>query len=136
MERWSAWIGALLGAQSVTALVRELALQAQCVSVDDAGLAVQLLVRSDSLRGEALAAKLADALRRHTGQEWRLVVALGEVTDSLALRDARRRERRQSQAEAIIRQDPLVQGLLSQFPGARIVPGSVRPIGPQPEASS
>jgi DNA polymerase-3 subunit gamma/tau len=66
----------------------------------------------------------------HTGQPWALKVTRGDVRDSLALRDTRRRERRQAQAEAMIRQDPLVQDLLSRFPGARLVPGSVRPLEP------
>ena len=33
----------------------------------------------------------------------------------------------QAEAERIIRDDPLVQTLLAQYRGARIVPGSVRP---------
>jgi DNA polymerase-3 subunit gamma/tau len=77
-----------------------------------------------------LAVKLAEALRGHTGQPWSLKVFRGDVSDSLALRETRRRERRQARAEAMIRQDPLVQDLLNQFPGARLVPGSVRPLEP------
>jgi DNA polymerase-3 subunit gamma/tau len=130
MDRWCAWVAALTESQAVTALVRELALQAQCVAVDDTRLVAQLTVRSETLAAEALALKLTEALRRHTGQDWRLVVSLGEVSDSVALRETRRRERRQAQAEAMIRQDPLVQNLLAQFPGARVLPGSVRPLEP------
>ena len=130
MERWCTWIAALVQAQSVSALVRELGLQAQCVSIDDAARRLILKVRSESLASEALAAKLAEALNRHTGQTWVLQVSLGDVGDSLALRETRRRDRRQAQAEALIRQDPLVQDLLAQFPGAQLVPGSVRPVEP------
>ena len=130
MERWCTWIAALVQAQSVSALVRELGLQAQCVSIDDAARRLILKVRSESLASEALAAKLAEALNRHTGQTWVLQVSLGDVGDSLALRETRRRDRRQAQAEAMIRQDPLVQDLLAQFPGAQLVPGSVRPVEP------
>ncbi len=130
MERWCTWIAALVQAQSVSALVRELGLQAQCVSIDDAAQRLLLKVRSESLASEALAAKLAEALNRHTGQTWVLQVSLGDVGDSLALRETRRRDRRQAQAEAMIRQDPLVQDLLAQFPGAQLVPGSVRPVEP------
>jgi len=130
MERWCTWIAALVQAQSVSALVRELGLQAQCVSIDDAAQRLLLKVRSESLASEALAAKLAEALNRHTGQNWVLQVSLGDVGDSLALRETRRRDRRQAQAEAMIRQDPLVQDLLAQFPGAQLVPGSVRPVEP------
>ncbi len=130
MERWCTWIAALVQAQSVSALVRELGLQAQCVSIDDAAQRLLLKVRSESLASEALAAKLAEALNRHTGQTWVLQVTQGDVGDSLALRETRRRDRRQAQAEAMIRQDPLVQDLLAQFPGAQLVPGSVRPVEP------
>ena len=91
---------------------------------------LQLRVRSESLATEALVAKLSDALQQHTGQRWTLQVQLGEVSDSVALRETRRRERKQAQAEALIRQDPLVQDLLARFPGAQIVPGSVRPLEP------
>jgi DNA polymerase-3 subunit gamma/tau len=128
MERWCAWVHGLVESQAVNALVRELALQSQCVSIDEESGLLVLRVRSESLATEPLAAKLADALRRHTGGSWKLSVSVGEVTDSVGLRETRRRERRQAQAEAIIRQDPLVQNLMSQFPGARLVPGSVRPL--------
>lgn len=130
MERWCAWISSLVQSQSVNALARELGLQAQCVSVDEGAKRLQLRVLSESLAAEALVVKLTDALQQHTGQRWTLQVRLGEVSDSLALRETRRRERRQAQAEALIRQDPLVQDLLAQFPGAQVVPGSVRPLEP------
>jgi DNA polymerase-3 subunit gamma/tau len=130
MDRWCTWVQAMVEAQGINALVRELALQAECVAIHDPGHQVHLHVNSESLAGEALAAKLAEALRVHTGQPWALKVTRGDVRDSLALRDTRRRERRQAQAEAMILQDPLVQDLLSRFPGARLVPGSVRPLEP------
>ena len=130
MDRWCVWVQALIDAQAVQALVRELALQAQCIQVDELGLEIHLRVRSESLATEALAAKLTEALRKVTGQPWRVQLAVGEVRDSVGLRESRRRERRQAQAEAVIRQDPLVQELLAQFPGARLVPGSVRALEP------
>jgi DNA polymerase-3 subunit gamma/tau len=130
MERWCVWISDLVQSQSVNALARELGLQAQCVSLDESSKRLQLRVRSDSLANDALVAKLSDALQQHTGQRWTLQVRLGEVSDSLALRETRRRERRQAQAEALMRQDPLVLDLLAQFPGAQVVPGSVRPVEP------
>ncbi len=128
MERWCNWVNGLVEAQAVNALVRELALQSQCVAIDEEAGLLSLRVRSESLATEPLAAKLGDALRRHTSGPWKLSVSVGEVTDSVGLRETRRREQRQAQAEAIIRQDPLVQNLMSQFPGARLVPGSVRPL--------
>lgn len=130
MDRWCAWVQPMAQAQTVTALVRELALQAECLTIDDSAHQIHLQVHIDSLAADALAVKLAEALRGHTGQPWSLKVFRGDVSDSLALRETRRRERRQARAEAMIRQDPLVQDLLSQFPGARLVPGSVRPLEP------
>lgn len=130
MERWSEWVQAMVPSQGINALIRELALQAECVGIDEKLRQVQLRVPIDSLAGESLSAKLADALSRHTGQSWTLRVSRADVRDSLALRDTRRRERRQAQAESMIRQDPLVQDLLARFEGARIVPGSVRPLDP------
>jgi len=128
MDRWCAWVQDMAAAQSINALVRELALQSQCIAIDESERQVHLRVLSESLAASALTGKLAESLHRHTGQAWTLRVSRGEVGDSLALREARRRERRQAQAEAMIRQDPLVQNLLAQFPGARIVPGSVQPL--------
>ena len=130
MERWCVWVMELVQANAVTALARELAMQAQCLAADEASEVLRLRVRSESLTGEALVVKLTEALRQHTGKNWSLQVRVGEVSDSVALRETRRRERRQAQAEAMIRQDRLVQDLLGQFPGAQLVPGSVRPLDP------
>lgn len=132
MQRWCDWMTALVQAHAISALARELGLQAQCVAIDDAAQLLQLRVLSESLAADALVAKLSDALNRLTGQAWMLKVSVGEVRDSLALRETQRRERRQAQAEAMIRQDPLVQDLLAQFPGAQLVPGSVHPLEPSP----
>ena len=43
-----------------------------------------------------------------------------------AMRATLERERRQVQAEALMHGDPVVQQLLAQFEGARIVPGSIK----------
>ena len=53
--------------------------------------------------------------------------AAGIGTDP-AQRDQAAREARQHAAEALIEGDALVRGLLAQYPGARIVPGSVAPL--------
>ena len=57
-----------------------------------------------------------------------LLLQPGAPTDSVARREAWDRQRRQVEAEQIIRDDPAVQDLLSQFKTARIVPGSIRPL--------
>jgi DNA polymerase III subunit gamma/tau len=49
------------------------------------------------------------------------------VQDSAALRDAAAKARRQADAEALVHGHPRVQALLTKFPGAFVVPGSIRP---------
>jgi DNA polymerase-3 subunit gamma/tau len=57
-----------------------------------------------------------------------LQLVAGVPGDPPARREAAERERLQHAAEATIRDDPLVRELLSQFKGARIVPGSIKPV--------
>jgi DNA polymerase-3 subunit gamma/tau len=58
----------------------------------------------------------------------RLVLEAAVPADSPARRDAAERARRQRQAEDEIHGDPLVRELMAQFKGARIVPGSIKPL--------
>ena len=57
----------------------------------------------------------------------RLQVALGPVSDTPARRLSAAQTERQRQAEEVIAADPFVQDMVRQW-GARIVPGSVRPL--------
>ena len=50
----------------------------------------------------------------------------------LARRKAQAQHARQRTAEEVVRNDPYVQSLIQQF-GAKIVPGSIKPISIQPE---
>ncbi|HEX7383224.1 MAG TPA: DNA polymerase III subunit gamma/tau [Burkholderiaceae bacterium] len=125
-DRWAEVVARLIEAGAVAALVRELALQAQCVAID--GERWRLRVERESLRTPALADKLQAALAALLGAPLRLEVEAGVASDSPALREAALRERRQHEAERIIQDDPLVQSMLQQFKTARIVPGSVKPI--------
>jgi DNA polymerase-3 subunit gamma/tau len=52
----------------------------------------------------------------------------GAAQDTPARRDAAAREQRQREAEEIIRNDPVVRDLMTQFKTARIVPGSIKPV--------
>ena len=126
-ERWQALIAPL----GLTALTRELAMQAQCVGVDDAGDADDaptwtLRVERDSLRQPALKDKLQTALVTALQRQILIVLEPGLATDSPALRDAAHAQTRQRAAEQIVRDDPLAQALMLQFKTARIVPGSIR----------
>jgi DNA polymerase-3 subunit gamma/tau len=129
-ERWAALVAQLVQRGSVAALVRELALQAglQRIDADQSPACWQLCVERDSLRTDALRDKLAQALAAELGEAVQLQLVAGVPGDSPARREAAERERLQHAAEATIRDDPLVRELLSQFKGARIVPGSIKPV--------
>jgi DNA polymerase-3 subunit gamma/tau len=129
-ERWAALVAALDRRQAISALARELALQAELVGVDETAQPPcwRLRVAREALRAAAPREKLQAALAEQLGQPLRLEVEAGTAVDSPALREAAERERRQRAAEQAIHDDPLVRELLSQYPTARIVPGSIKPI--------
>jgi len=129
-DRWALLVAELNAKGLITALVRELAMQAQCLSQQEAdgGSAWQLLVDRESLRTDANRDRLAQAMSQHLGHTVSLVVDRGAAFNTPAQRDQVARELRQQQAEQLIEGDALVQSLLAQYPGARIVPGSVRPL--------
>jgi DNA polymerase III subunit gamma/tau len=128
-DRWAELVGALVAANAVTALARELAMQAELIEVElaEGGERWCLRVERETLRAPTLTEKLQAALRGHTGLSLRLEVTAGAPGDSPARREAEAAAQRQSEAEAIIHGDPLVQAMLAQFSTARIVPGSIRP---------
>ena len=129
-ERWAEVVAGLVRSGAVTALVRELAQQAGLERID-AGTQPptwHLQVERDSLRTDALRDKLCQALVMALGEPVQLMLSSAVPQDSPARRDAAERERRQRQAEAAIRNDPLVLDLMSQFKSARIVPGSIKPL--------
>ncbi|MEJ6001884.1 DNA polymerase III subunit gamma/tau [Paucibacter soli] len=124
-ERWAGVIKQL----GVTALVRELGMQAECIGID-AQVQPQrwrLRVERESLRQPALKDKLEAALAAHLQAAAVIELEPGLAQDSPALRDATEARARQRRAEQIILEDPFVQQLLTQFRTARIVPGSIKP---------
>jgi len=128
-ERWAQLVGQMAEAGRITALARELAMQSECIAVQESagGPAVwRLRVEREMLRAPAHRDKVQAALAEALGRPVELVVELGAAADSPALRAAALRLRRQAEAEQIIQNDPLVQSLMQQFKTARIVPGSVR----------
>ena len=128
-DRWAELVNALVAANAVTALARELAMQAELVLIEPGEGAQRwcLRVERETLRAPTLSEKLQAALRAHTGLALRLEVVAGTPADSPARREAEAAALRQREAEAIIHGDPLVQSMLAQFSTARIVPGSIRP---------
>jgi DNA polymerase-3 subunit gamma/tau len=128
-ERWAEIVRSLIEAGSISAFARELALQSQCVALDEEAPVVmcRLRVEREVLRSGATCEKLQSALAEKYGRAALVEVESGAALDSPAMRDAAERERRQAQAEQIIHDDPLVQALMAQYKTARIVPGSVKP---------
>ncbi len=128
-DYWAVLVRQLIDAGTIGALVRELAMQAQCLSFDQdaAGVDCRLRVEREMLRAPAQADKLQAALKQALGREVRLALEPGVAEDSPTKREAAERARRQAQAEQIIHDDPLVQALMAQYKTARIVPGSVKP---------
>jgi DNA polymerase-3 subunit gamma/tau len=128
--RWAGIVGELLQNGAVTALARELALQAGLAGIDGQTVPPtwQLCVERDSLRTDMLRDKLGQALQAHLDEPLQLVLQPGVPEDSPARRESIERERKQHQAEAAIRSDPVVLDLMAQFKSARIVPGSIKPL--------
>jgi DNA polymerase-3 subunit gamma/tau len=127
-DRWASVVAAMSAAASIGAMVRELAQQSQCVRIDEAAVpAIWVLqVDRETLRSASQCDKLEAALALHLGSAVKLEVRSGPVADSPALRLAAERERRQCEAEQLIHDDEAVRLLIGQYPGARIVPGSIK----------
>jgi DNA polymerase-3 subunit gamma/tau len=124
---WQAAVQQLVEREAITALVRELALQAQLVGRDEGHW--MLRVERESLNQPASRERLKAALQA-AGHAVDLSVEVGAVTDSPARRNAHAAAQRQLAAEQIILNDPFVQQMQREF-GARIVPGSIKPIEKQ-----
>jgi DNA polymerase-3 subunit gamma/tau len=127
--RWAEVVRGLTDAGSISAFTRELAMQAQCVALDERATPIvcRLRVEGETLRAAAAWEKLQAALAESLQCAVRLEVEPGPAEDSPAKRDAAERARRQAHAEQVIHDDPLVQALMAQYKTARIVPGSVKP---------
>jgi DNA polymerase-3 subunit gamma/tau len=122
-EFWHATVQQLMAADSITALVRELALQSQLVARDvDQWV---LRVERESLNQSGTRDRLTSALQAN-GHSVSLSVEVGRVTDSPARRNAALAAERQLAAEKIIFDDPFVQTMMRDY-GAKIVPGSIKP---------
>jgi len=129
-DRWEGVVKQLIERGLVTALVRELCMQAECIDVQDRDGASQwrLRVERENLRSDNQRDRLVAALNRLLGGEVTVWLEAGVGQDTPALRDQADRASRQAAAEVLIRQDAMVDGLLRHFTGARIVQGSITPI--------
>lgn len=115
-----------IAAANILGMTGELARQAQALSRQtvDGREVWTLRVERESLRAPALVAKLEAAL------DAKLDIEAGVAEDSIALRTVARAEAQQRAAEDLAATHPMTRTLLSQFPSARILPGSVQPVLP------
>jgi DNA polymerase-3 subunit gamma/tau len=121
---WHATVKQLIAADAITAMVRELALQSQLVARDtDQWI---LRVERESLNQPGTRDRLTSALVA-AGFSVKLVVEVGRVTDSPGRRNTAASAEKQLAAEKIIFDDPFVQSMMRDF-GAKIVPGSIKPL--------
>jgi len=121
---WHDTVQKLIEAQAITAMVRELALQSQLVARDEDQWILR--VERESLNQAGSRERLIQALQT-LGLGVNLAVEVGRVTDSPGRRNASASAERQSAAEQRIHQAPFVQRMMQEF-GARVVPGSIRPL--------
>jgi DNA polymerase-3 subunit gamma/tau len=121
---WHLTVQQLVASEAVTALVRELALQSQLVARDTGHWLLR--VERESLNQPSSRERLQNALQA-AGHAVSLSVEVGRVSDSPARRNAAAAAERQLAAEKIILDDPFVQTMMRDF-GAKIVPGSIKPL--------
>ena len=122
---WHTLVQQLVAREAISALVRELALQAELVARSDG--AWTLRVESESLGQSGGARERLQAALAEAGHAVRLQVEVGRVADSPARRNAIVASRRQKAAEALLMADPFVQEMMRDF-GAKIVPGTIKPL--------
>jgi DNA polymerase-3 subunit gamma/tau len=125
---WHALVVDMVKAETVGALVRELALQAQLLARDDTATPAHWLLRIEnaSLTQGTTRDRLQAALAQH-GHTVKLGIEVGAVVDSPARRLAAAATQRLREAEDTLRQDPFVQSMQREF-GGKMVPGSIRPL--------
>lgn len=128
-DLWQNVVEQLLQTEAVAALARQLALQSQLIARD--GDLWHLRVDSSSLNQTGSRDRLRAALEA-AGHARQLHVELGPVTDTPARRLAFEKKTHQLLAEDIVKSNSLVQTLRRDF-GAKIVPGSIKPLSIQPE---
>ena len=121
---WHTTVQKLIEVQAITAMVRELALQSQLVARDEDQWILR--VERESLNQAGSRERLIQALQS-LGLVVNLAVEVGRVTDSPGRRNASASAERQMAAEQRIHQAPFVQRMMQEF-GARVVPGSIRPL--------
>jgi DNA polymerase-3 subunit gamma/tau len=120
---WLDVVQGLVMQESITALVRELALQSQLMARDADQW--QLRVERETLNHAASRERLQAALQAAGHGDVKLHIEIGPVSDSPARRLTVKAAEKMSAAQELIQNDPLVQAMVRDF-GAKIVPGSIQ----------
>ena len=123
-DAWHTVVQQLAASESITALVRELALQSQLMARD--GGHWLLRVERESINQPTARERLRAALEA-AGHAQQISVEVGTVIDSPARRNAVAEQERQRVAQDTVMNDPFVQSML-QAHDAKIVPGSIKPV--------
>lgn len=121
---WFHLVQVLVSKQAINGMVRELALQSQLVARDSSQWLLR--IERESLNQSGSRDRLSSALAAESFAV-QLAFEVGRVTDSPAKRLAAVAAEQQLQAEKIVFDDPLVQSMMREF-GAKIVPGSIKPL--------
>jgi DNA polymerase-3 subunit gamma/tau len=121
---WHTTVQQLIARDAITALVRELALQAQLVARDTDQW--QLRVERESLNHAGNRERLTQALQQ-AGFAVQLSIEVGRVSDNPQRRNAAAAAQKQGLAEKIMHNNPFVQAMMRDF-GAKITPGSLKPL--------
>ncbi|MES2943254.1 MAG: DNA polymerase III subunit gamma/tau [Pseudomonadota bacterium] len=126
---WSQLVTQMVAAELIAALTREVALQSELRAQD--GHVWLLRVERHSLNQPNACEKLQTALQIVVASDpaIKLVLEIGTVTDTPARRNAAAQLERQRLAEEIINTDPFVLEMMNNW-GAKVVPGSIKPILP------
>jgi DNA polymerase-3 subunit gamma/tau len=130
-DRWAQLVATMSEQGSIAALVRELAMQSQCMAqsdIDGQPSHWRLQVERENLRSDALKERLAAAMSQALGKPILLDIDAGKAFNTPSQREQVGRELRQFAAEDLIMNDSLVQGLLREHPTARVVPGTIKPM--------
>jgi len=120
------WV-AVMSRLKLSGLTLQLAHQSELVAHDERSVTLRVPIKS--LASPATLDKLKLALTQHFGRPVAVAIEVGAVrgTTVAAVRSDERAAR-QTEAQAIIDADPFVQAVVRDFGGARVVPGSVKPV--------
>jgi DNA polymerase-3 subunit gamma/tau len=113
----------------VRGVAQQLAQQSELIMCDVSGAVpiFKLRIAVETLRAAGSVDKLAAALTEQFGRSVRVETEIGAVEQTANTAAMAERDARQKQTEQLIHSDPFVQNLMREF-GAKIVPGSIKPI--------